>query len=175
MKIEIDELTGPHWKFSLALYRKPGVAESCLTLQDMAGIDVNVLLIALYTVARGSGLPEWGWLHAADDSISDLRAMAIVPLRQARRAIKKLAQPSALTEAIRARVKGLELEAEQLEQAMLARLMPEKGNQPPDFAAAAERIVSLYARPDGARDINAEGDVARSIHTIADAASKCKV
>ena len=46
----------PFWDFSLALYRKPGVAAACLRLQDGPGLDVNLLLYACWTAANGAGL-----------------------------------------------------------------------------------------------------------------------
>jgi len=53
----------PFWDFSLAVYRRPGVAAACLRLQDEAGVDVNLLLYFcwLATVrasARTSGRPD---------------------------------------------------------------------------------------------------------------------
>jgi uncharacterized protein (TIGR02444 family) len=170
MKIEAAELTGPHWAFALALYGKPGVAESCLLLQDQFGVDVNVLLIALYCAAKGAGVPSQPWLRAADDSIADLRAKVIMPLRQARRDIKGLVEASEQTESIRKRVKGLELEGEQLEQALLARLVPDRGIQPVDFIATIEAVVRLYSQP--AQMLAASEAMSRSIRTIAMAASQ---
>ncbi|HKS89918.1 MAG TPA: TIGR02444 family protein, partial [Stellaceae bacterium] len=36
------------WRFSLALYARPGVAEALIALQDRAGRDVNLMLFALW-------------------------------------------------------------------------------------------------------------------------------
>jgi uncharacterized protein (TIGR02444 family) len=36
------------WRFSLAFYDRPGIAESLVALQDRDGCDVNVMLFALW-------------------------------------------------------------------------------------------------------------------------------
>ena len=36
------------WRFSLAFYARPAVAEALIALQDRAGCDVNVILFALW-------------------------------------------------------------------------------------------------------------------------------
>ncbi len=46
----------PFWRFSLATYRKPGVATACLALQDECGVDVNLMLFLLWLAANGRQL-----------------------------------------------------------------------------------------------------------------------
>ena len=38
----------PFWRFSLRFYRQPEVADACITLQEQAGVDVNLLLFLLW-------------------------------------------------------------------------------------------------------------------------------
>ena len=38
----------PFWRFSLRFYRLPEVADACITLQEQAGVDVNLLLFLLW-------------------------------------------------------------------------------------------------------------------------------
>ncbi len=45
----------PCWDFALVVYRRDGVAEACLALQDSHGIDVNVLLFCCWLGASGRG------------------------------------------------------------------------------------------------------------------------
>jgi uncharacterized protein (TIGR02444 family) len=33
----------PFWEFSLAFYAEPGVAPACLAMQDLEGVDVNLV------------------------------------------------------------------------------------------------------------------------------------
>jgi uncharacterized protein (TIGR02444 family) len=36
------------WRFSLAFYERPGVADALIALQDREGFDVNLVLFALW-------------------------------------------------------------------------------------------------------------------------------
>ena len=55
------------WRFSLALYARPGVAEALIALQDRAGLDVNLILFGLWVGARhGRGLDDDGFTAAAE-------------------------------------------------------------------------------------------------------------
>jgi uncharacterized protein (TIGR02444 family) len=40
------------WRFSLALYARPGVADALIALQDRAGLDVNLILFGLWVGTR---------------------------------------------------------------------------------------------------------------------------
>ena len=46
------ELEAESWAFALALYARPGVAEACLTLQNEAGVDVMLLLVAIFAAVK---------------------------------------------------------------------------------------------------------------------------
>ena len=45
----------PCWDFALLVYRRDGVADACLALQDGHGIDVNVLLFCCWLGESGRG------------------------------------------------------------------------------------------------------------------------
>ncbi|MEE9251196.1 MAG: TIGR02444 family protein, partial [Alphaproteobacteria bacterium] len=45
----------PCWDFALAVYRREGVEEACLALQERHGIDVNVLLFCCWLGQSGRG------------------------------------------------------------------------------------------------------------------------
>ncbi len=45
----------PCWDFALIVYRRDGVAEACLALQDGHGIDVNLLLFCCWLGESGRG------------------------------------------------------------------------------------------------------------------------
>jgi uncharacterized protein (TIGR02444 family) len=54
------------WRFSLALYASPGVADALIALQDRAGLDVNLILFGLWIGARhGCELGPEGFAAAA--------------------------------------------------------------------------------------------------------------
>ena len=78
----------PFWDFSLAIYRKPGVSEACLRLQDAAGVDVNLLLFFCWlATTRDTALDE----EAIRDIVArtaDWRDRVVRPLRGIRRWMK---------------------------------------------------------------------------------------
>ena len=113
----------PFWRFSVKFYAVPGVAQACIDLQDQAKVDVNVLFFLLWNATQGRAL------NAADvtrveDVIGPWRDMAVVPIRNVRRALKS--PPSAIApdvaEGFRTRIKAVELEAERLQQEALHEL-----------------------------------------------------
>ena len=120
----------PFWDFSLALYAKPGVAESCLRLQDGLGLDVNLLLYACWTAARGGERPSPdGWRRLVDET-AVWRSQVVEPLRSVRRFLKD-AEATPWSTGLRERVKALELDAEHAEQLMVAARAGPGGAAPP--------------------------------------------
>ena len=77
----------PLWRFSLELYRAPGVADACIRLQDEAGVDVNMLFFLLWNASlkRQFSLAD---VKAADGVVAAWRETAVIPIRQIRRALK---------------------------------------------------------------------------------------
>lgn len=111
----------PLWRFSLGLYRAPGVSDACLRLQDEAGADVNIVFFLLWNASmkRQLSLAE---VKATDASVAGWREAAVIPMRSIRRALKDapLLADTGLVEDYRTKVKGLELEAERLEHEALS-------------------------------------------------------
>jgi uncharacterized protein (TIGR02444 family) len=113
------------WKFSLAFYARPHVANACLELQDRAGVDVNLLLYLLFLAHddRQVGRDDVARLDAL---IAAWREHVVLPLRALRRELKTgiAPVPVADSEALRSAIKRDELEAERIEQELLERLAP---------------------------------------------------
>lgn len=109
------------WNFSLALYGRPGVAPACLSLQDRCGLDVNLLLFCCWSAAEGRMLPEPA-LRAAIAAAAPWQEAVLQPLRAVRRRLKSGlgAVPEVRSEPLRRRLADLELEAERIEQQVLA-------------------------------------------------------
>lgn len=128
---------GHFWAFSLAVYDRPGVAEACLRLQEARGVDVNLLLHALWCGALGHRI-ALAERRRLDEAVAPWQAGAVRPLRAVRRWLKtQQALPAAGAEALRAGVKAQELEAERLEQGLLESLLsPPPGPGGPAHAAA---------------------------------------
>ncbi|WP_170146118.1 TIGR02444 family protein [Rhodoplanes elegans] len=137
----IEENGSPFWRFSLATYRKPSVAEACLALQDDHGVDVNVLLFVMWLGTQGRRL-DAGEILRVRDAAAGWAGDVVVPLRMIRRCLKD-APPlvaSAAAQAFRTQVKRLELEAERLEQEALfglAATLPVPDGTPPEAAVGA--------------------------------------
>lgn len=110
-------MTERFWDFSLRIYALPDVAPACLRCQDEAGADVNIVLLLLWTATGGVRLSPKE-VAALDAGVSEWRSQVIEPLRALRRRLKSKSLDA--SGAFRERVKGLELEAERLEQEALA-------------------------------------------------------
>jgi uncharacterized protein (TIGR02444 family) len=136
------------WRFSLRFYRRDGVADACIALQDEAGVDVNLLLFLLWCAT------ERRRLSAADVATLDRlcapwRAVAVIPLRTVRRTLKTpppLVEPGS-AELFRTRIKAAELEAERLQQeALFGRFAAAPfGAEAPSASAAAQANLAAYA------------------------------
>ena len=149
-EIEID---GPHWAYSLALYSQEGVNSACLLLQDDYGVDVNILLLGLYSAAQlDIGLTGME-IELLDEQVREYREFVLIPLRGARRRLKDMPL-GAMGETIRYEIKKTELRAEQLEQAMIIRWLrnAEPSLSPPTPGATAKSIVDHFATKLGKAD-----------------------
>jgi uncharacterized protein (TIGR02444 family) len=136
----------PFWRFSVSLYGMPDVAPACLTLQDEAGIDVNLLMYLLWCASRRRVLAAEE-VRALDQTLAGWRDMAVIPLRTLRRALKEgppLLDP-AVAERYRNKIKGVELEAERLQQqAMYALDDSMRFSEAATAAEAARANVAAY-------------------------------
>src|SRR5690242_6327161 len=96
-------LDGPHWSFALRLYGRPGVSGACLALQDRLGVDVNVLLFALFAAADAGKAIDENDVAEMDRAVSAWRADVIFPLRALRRRLKEGPEPApnAITDGLR--------------------------------------------------------------------------
>jgi uncharacterized protein (TIGR02444 family) len=142
----------PFWNFSLEVYGGEGVARACLDLQDRRAVDVNVLLFCCWLGASGRGRIDKSDLSALVSRIRAWQEEVIRPLRGARR---KLAsgeglpltpeEPSAM---LRRRLADAEIEAEHIEQLMLAERYVHPGNRdrpPKERLTAALANLGCYA------------------------------
>ncbi|MCC6949711.1 MAG: TIGR02444 family protein [Bradyrhizobiaceae bacterium] len=139
-------LDNPFWRFSLRLYAQEAVRKECLSLQDTFGIDVNILLFTAWLAAeRAAKLDEAG-VAAIEAVTKPWHAAAVLPLRSARRQVKELnlfLRPEIAS--LRRKVADLELESEQIEQALLFELAEKRW--PARIPAASSTIggnISAY-------------------------------
>jgi uncharacterized protein (TIGR02444 family) len=154
------------WRFSLAVYGRPGVAPACLALQDSLGLDVNLLLFCCWAGVRGHRLSP-AEIAAASAAASPWQREIVEPLRRIRRQLKT---PGALAPADAAtlydQAKQLELAAEEAEQRLLAaavRLVPQEVDDDRQAADAAANL-QLYL---GLADRAADEAAARALAAVA--------
>jgi uncharacterized protein (TIGR02444 family) len=134
------QLTGPHWSFIIALYGHPGVQQACLLLQDSFGVDVSFLLTLVWFAANGVTFDD-GDVEALDQAVASWRGNVVKPLRTLRHDIKPIAGHDGVVAGFRNRIKSIEIEAEQIEIAMLARAVDRRKPGAAGKAARPEPIV----------------------------------
>jgi uncharacterized protein (TIGR02444 family) len=136
------------WCFSLEFYAVSGVAQALIRLQDRDGLDVNLIIFALWLGLSGHRPLDKDTLAAADRAVRTVRAEVVEPLRTLRRRLK--GNPDTCVQNLRKGVKELELAAEKLVQLRLARLAGPRDAKAPHDArlAAAYANLALYLGPE---------------------------
>lgn len=138
------------WKFSLAFYRRGGVAEACLALQDRHGLDVNLVLYACWVGLSGRGRLGKRDLAEAERATAPWRRDVTEKLRTRRRMLKSAEA------ALYAEAQQQELAAEEVAQHGLARLAPALEAASRDAMIADARAnLWLYVAGEAARELAA--------------------
>lgn len=148
-----EEFRADLWAFMSTIYARPGVAPACLRLQEAHGLDVPLLLGALYAVTRGR-LIDRSALAVLDTRCAPWRDSVIRSLRRIRQDMKMpgLADLHPDAAVLRESIKAQELEAERIEADLLADLierLPEGTDcKQPDaeakFGVAIEITLDLW-------------------------------
>ena len=101
------------WDWAVAAYGAPGVSEACVALQDSHDQNVPLLLWSGWLAATGRK-PDAETLEAACDTARAWDGVVVAPLRSIRRTLKAPIPDidDGPRQAVRDRVKTLELEAE---------------------------------------------------------------
>jgi uncharacterized protein (TIGR02444 family) len=168
------ELEAESWAFALALYARPGVAEACLTLQNEAGVDVMLLLVATFAAVKHRLVLTPDEIRALDEASRLWREQIVWRLRAIRIELKTGPRPApnSATEQFRSQVKALELAAEKLENQLLVECLPLRPPEkqvvtPQRLRAVLNDVVSHFAERQGAAS---KAGLASSIDTIVEAA-----
>ncbi len=150
-----DPAFEPHalWVFAVAHYAQPGVAATCLQLQDDYGLDVNVALACLWHERRGGAALLETTLaelvqrtEAARERVRSIRAL--------RRSLRSDTDAQALYRAL----KHAELVAENLLQRQLVDALDSPGDpreQPGDGRVSLQRYAASLPRPAPSTLLNA--------------------
>lgn len=173
MKPSASELAADSWAFALDIYARPGVADSCLSLQNEAGVDVMMLLSIAFAPVKLRILPTLAEVRELDEACRPWREQIVWPLRAIRSGLKSgpLPAPSSETEQFRSKIKTVELAAEWLQNQLLAERLPQRSPRP-DAVTAEEvhtilgYIVTLFVEKRGSKP---DADLFRSIDKIVDA------
>lgn len=141
-----DDPANPFWDFSLRAYRRSGVAEACLRLQDRHNLDVNLLFFVCWLAGVRARAMTTAEIEGVDAATDAWRVEVVKALRGIRRRMKHGfdGMPHDRTERLRTQVKRLELECERFEQDFLFQLEQSS----PDSAATpapSPRTAMEYA------------------------------
>ncbi|HXE47814.1 MAG TPA: TIGR02444 family protein [Ramlibacter sp.] len=149
--------SNPFWRYSLRIWRIPGVEEACLALQERCGADVNLLLFCGWTGQQGRRLDRRA-LKSAISRVGAWQSDVIAPLRLARQGLKRQREGAAAAlpaQGLRKRLAALELDLERVEQALLADLRAQWAAVPlaesprQAIAASLACYLGLLAKPAG--------------------------
>jgi uncharacterized protein (TIGR02444 family) len=137
------------WRFSLALYSRPGVADALIALQDRAGLDVNLILFGLWVGVRHGHELGWNGYAAAAEVVAEPSGI-VRNIRALRRQLRNAAGSD--VRRLRGAVLRLELAVERQVQQRLAACLTAGTlpHAPSDRRAAAPANLARY--------LNAESD-----------------
>ena len=109
-------LDTPFWQFSIDRYARDGVAPGCLGLQQDVDADVNLLLFAFWLGIEGRKLLPLDPGKALLDACA-WHDTVVRPIRRIR--VQRKKPSDGVVDPVREAIKTLELQAEQIEQALL--------------------------------------------------------
>jgi uncharacterized protein (TIGR02444 family) len=173
MKTPPADLDGESWAFALEVYARPGVSDACLKLQNEAGVDVLMLLAVTFAAIRLRVLLTPAEITELDNACRPWREQIIRPLRAIRTGLKSgpAPAPSNDTEQLRSKIKVIELNAERLQNQLLAACLPRRPAKPDSVNADELRsvlrsVTTLFLEKHGNKP---NSDLLSTIDTIADA------
>ena len=138
-----DASTHGLWSFSLDFYDRAGVATALIALQDEAGVNVNLVLFAIWLGLSGRGRLDKEGIGESERAIGPISAEVIEPLRTLRRRLRMA--PDTDIQRLREGIKAIEIDAERAAQARLAALAPPPSEAGPlQRQADAEANLMLY-------------------------------
>ena len=176
MKLSRSELEAASWAFAVDIYARPGVAEACLKLQNEAGVDVMMFLMAAYAAVRHRILLTPPEIRKLEEACRPWREQIVRPIRAIRSKLKSgpLPAPNSETEQFRSQVKSIELAAERLQNHLLADRLPLRPAErdavaPEDLRSVLCSVVALFLETRGGKPI---ADLLPSIDAIVEAAMR---
>jgi uncharacterized protein (TIGR02444 family) len=156
-------------RFALDLYRRVGVADACLDLQNRHDLDVNVVLFAAFVGAVQRQTLTIADLDLAHRRVDAWHQEVVRPLRAVRQRLKTgpVPAPGETTGSLRRKLAQLEIEAEVIELDQLGALIPQMGS-PRSTSSAAECATAAIETVIGTHaDIALNDEDREAIDTIA--------
>ena len=162
-------------RFALELYRRAGVSDACLDLQNRHDLDVNVVLFAAFVGAARRQTLTLDDLDLAHRRVDPWHQEVVRPLRGVRQRLKTgpVPAPNEASGGLRRKVAQLEIEAEMIELDQLGTLIPElhssrsTSNAAKCAKAAIETVVTTHtAIALNDEDREAIGTIAAAAHQI---------
>lgn len=131
------------WDWAVAAYGAPGVGDACVALQDSHDQNVPLLLWSAWLATTGCA-PDAETLEAACDTARAWDGVVVAPLRSIRRTLKAPIPDidNGPRQAVRERVKALELEAERHLLEALEALVPVDATAARSPRPAIEALVA---------------------------------
>ncbi len=150
----------PFWDFALDVYRRPGVSDACLELQENQQVDVNLLLFVCWIGVSGRGRLSAEEIGLCIETVRPWHDTVVRPLRAVRRTLKGGlgSAPAGLADGLRRQIQAREIDAEHIEQLMLTAAIPRQPNADaamPARVGDAGRNALAYLAKLGARVDNA--------------------
>jgi uncharacterized protein (TIGR02444 family) len=169
-------LASESWAFALKLYAEPGVREACLRLQEDEDVDVMLLLVAVFAASRKHMRLSFEDVRVMDDASRPWREQVVRPLRALRRTLASgpAPAPSEASERLRSQIKAAELDAEHLENDLLAAWLESKTSGKVELVHAEIRdVIRAVVRPAPGGEAGCQiGDMSSAIAVISDAADR---
>jgi len=151
------EPDNPLWRYALACWRNPGLAQGCLELQKQ-GWSVTRILCAAWLGVNGRV-----FTGIEDAKVTEWRDRVTVALRSARKSLPGSADNC---QKLRTGIAGLELEAEQIELALSWRTLMTINPEHADMQGRDALIINnLFA---AAPTLPVEDDARPLLNTLAD-------
>lgn len=174
MKMSRSELEADSWAFAVDIYARPGVAEACLKLQNEAGVDVMMFLMAAYAAVRHRILLTPPEIRKLEEACRPWREQIVRPIRAIRSGLKSGPSPAPNneTEQFRSKVKSIELAAERLQNQLLAERLPLRPAErdavgPEDLRSVLCNVVAIFLETQGDKSI---ADLPAPVDEIVEAA-----
>src|SRR5258708_10158259 len=117
---DIAEPDNGRWDFALAFYGRQDGSSGCLVLQDQLGVDVDILLFAIFAGVERRVTLDTQELAAVDGLVQGWRTDIVQALRQIRKRLKSGPFSSSATQDLRNRIKADEIKPQQIELARFA-------------------------------------------------------